>query len=162
MGKYYRKRLTPRLLSKRYYARRAVIRETSCGPFGSTVLAYAALWRTKIPEWYELGTVFVDEKIGGNGVCLEIMQEVVAFVPNGMHVFLVTDAEPVMKAAQKLGFIPVTLGTPGITLRFIRKVMGSGRPIPESVYPYCSSESCSEYGIPTAGERWMFVRTTEE
>ena len=159
-GKYYLPRLTSQLLSSRYDAGCAVIREVPKRT-GNRIEAYAALWQAyeeRLEDWMEVGTVFVSPAIAGNGVCGEIMREIVALAPADKNLFLVTDVMPVMRAAEELRFVPVTLETFTIPIKLVRELLGPDRKIPESICPHCFSGGRRTFGVPKNGERWFFYR----
>jgi len=156
-GIYRGSRLAPRHLSSRYYAGRAVIRET-CEEMGDrTILAYTAIWPTELPEWSELGTVWVSPELRGNGLVCKLMHATVNLLDTNF--FLITDRESVMKAALQLGFIPATTQSkPGIT-RWASDV-GVVCRLPETIYPVSPSRGDipPTWATPERGKRWMFVR----
>ena len=158
-GKYHEARLTPRRLSGRYYAGRAVIRETFEETGNRTILAYAALWRTFRKDWYELGTVWVDEALRGNGLREKLMTEAVELAPDGANIFLITNVESIMRSAERLGFVVATTGTrPGIS-RWASDV-GIVCRLPKTIYPIrpMVGDAPPAWGMPASGQRWMFVR----
>ncbi|PIR83632.1 hypothetical protein COU18_03035 [Candidatus Kaiserbacteria bacterium CG10_big_fil_rev_8_21_14_0_10_51_14] len=104
---YYLPRLTPRNLSARQYAGRAIIRESNENHGDRTISAYAALWRSHDPTWYELGTVWVSAELRGNGFCRNIMTELIALAPADIRLLMFTADVAIMRAAHGLGFFEV-------------------------------------------------------
>ncbi len=150
-GKYFSARTTARKLSKRFYAGRAVVRQID-SPVASLrfVQGYAALWRTAVDGWYELGTVWVTPELRGNGVQFDLMTELVAKAPQGKGLFLITDAFPVMRTAGILGFRPVTLATmPDV--HDWSAVVDLGERLPRTAL-------LEALPMPKDGERWLFIR----
>lgn len=149
-GRYYNPRLTPRKLSGRYCAGRAVIRQTK----GSDcqIQAYAALWNANKSGWYELGTVWISAALRGNGLCRELMEKVVGLAPPDTGLFLFTDVASVMNAALGLGFVPVTTKTHPCILRWASKA-GVVTRLPDSIHPIAPDR----WAEPEAGERWLFM-----
>ena len=150
-GKYYPERLTPRLLSSRYYAGRAVIRETTEVIGNRTIQAYAALWPTNEPKWFELGTVYVGDSLRGRGLRNDIMSEAVRLASAGAKLFLITDVEGVMHSAEKLGFAAVTTQKQPNLLRWASWA-GVVCRLPGSIYPIAPGV----WGTPKSGERWLY------
>lgn len=145
-GGYFADRLSPRDLSSRFYAHRAVIRSSDSG----AIEAYVALWRTRRREWYELGTVWIHPSRRGNGLRDEIMKEVVQLLPIGWRLLMVTASDGVRRSAEKFGFQMVNAGTnPGLCQWVAR--IGLGGRLPDST---------KETGEPrfVEGVRTLFIR----
>ena len=148
-GKYHTPRLTPRLLSKRYYARRAVIRETAPGMPHSVIQAYTALWPTdRKRKWYELGTVWVGEPLRGNGLRDELMAQAMALVPEETSFFLFTSSEAIMRSAGSLGFITATTHSYPDLLMWASD-LGVVQRLPGSIHNRCD--------VPESGKRTLFI-----
>lgn len=152
---YNTARLTPRALSGRYYARRAVIRETSSVIGGSpAVQAYAALWRTNCyPGWYELGTVWVGPNLRGNGLYRDLMKEAASLAPTSANLFLITREQKIMRTADELGFKRVTTQTHPHLLLWASHV-GIVCRLPTSIHPVAPGE----WKPALDGERSLFFR----
>ena len=149
-GGYYNARLTPRFLSSRYYARRAVIRETTEIKGDRIIEAYTALWPTYRKEWYELGTVWVTDTLRGNGVRARIMDEATNLAPEGARLFLITAVGSITRSAQDLGFFPVTIRTHPSLLLWASEI-GMGERLPSS------ARSVDEPAF-VEGVRTLFIR----
>ena len=150
---YHQPRLEPGALASRYYAGRAVIRETKELVGNRTILAYAALWRCRDPFWYELGTVWVGECLRGNGVRDELMAELLQRVPEDRDLFFITPVEAIMRSGEKLGFVPVTTQTHPLILEWACRA-GIVSRLPSSVHPIAPGL----WGTPKGGQRWLFWR----
>ncbi len=149
--KYFEDRLKPRLLSGRYYARRAVLRETQEITVGMRLIqAYAALWKTRREGWYEVGTVWVAEDLRSKGLQNELMREIVAIAPEDVSLFLITSATSIMRSAINLGFDPVTTTTMP-NLDVWTASVGLDERLPRTALRESNSRL-------TEGERWLFVR----
>lgn len=146
-GGYYEPRLTPRLLSERYYAGHAVIRETEEEEGERTIFAYAALWPAyhgPRESWYELGSVWIAPHSRGNGLVREVMQETLEKAP-GKKFFLISASQGVIQSARYLGFKPVFV--PEIAHRVFQEwvdAMRLGERLPTSVFMPVPEEMIDE------------------
>ena len=151
-GKYYEPRLKARLLSGRYHACRPVIRICD-----HAIQAYAALWRTNHPDWYELGNVWVGKRLRGRGLRDILMMEAMAVAPQGAHLFLITSVGAIKISAERLGFKRVTTQTHPELLQWASEV-GVVCRLPSSIHPIgqCEWQPFVE------GKRSLFLREAQK
>ncbi len=150
VGIYNNARLDPRLLSSQFHSGRAIIRETPELVGHRTIQAFAALWGTADPLWWEIGTIWVDPRLRGNGLLSELVTDSTSLAPKGGNLFLITSERAVMISGVNHGFRPVTkalmpdieawAATVGLGYRLPRTAL-------QEIPPF-----------PVAGERWLFVR----
>lgn len=159
-GKYYELRLNPRKFA-RLYKKGLMLFEFDRTQEPWRVIGVIGLWETSDPRFVEVGTFYVSPEFWKNGIGKKLFSRITQIASLDSHLFTVMSDVRAMRIAMASGFMPVTLATPGFNLTLIKNLMGPGRSIPESVYPQCFSEKCGVYGIPTAGQRWMFTRKTE-
>ena len=152
-GVYHTARTTARRLSSRYYAGKAVIRESAKEVGDRTIEAYAASWATMLPDWYEIGTVWIVDRLRSNGLARQLMMEIIQLVSRDDRFFLITREATIMKLALELGFVPVTTRTHPDILQWASKI-GIVARLPASVHPIAPNT----WARPQAGERWLFVR----
>ncbi len=150
--KFYAPRIEPENLGTAIREGRAAIRRLD-----DRIEAFAALWPTNDPGWYELGTIWVGERLRGNGLRQDLMAEVVALTPAGRGLFMFTPNEAIMDSAVKLGFVLVTTDTrPDVLLWGSR--LGIAERLRESINANTPRASCD---VSTEGMRRLFIRDAD-
>lgn len=145
---YYAPRIEPEQLEAAIRDGRVAIRHKD-----DQIEALAVLWPTNDPRCLELGTVWVGERLRGNGLRDELIAESAALAPAGTSLFLITPVESVMRSVLILGFQAVTTKTHPKLLVWASEV-GIVTRLPDSIHP----QSPETWGTPEEGERWLFMR----
>lgn len=149
-AKIYRgDRIDPESLQRRVYSGRGVIRET-CEVVGHrTIFAYGALWPTWLPQWWEVGTLWVRQCHRGKGLTNEILENLIRRAPSGAHLLLFTREERIIRILGRHGFQFVTTrAEPDILL--LASDLGIVQRLPEGIH--------DRLDAPEPGTRSLFVR----
>lgn len=68
------------------------------------IVGFAALWDTKDPHWFEIGTIWVHPEARGRGLSQKLLVEAYQARPKGTATFLVTINPTIMAHALKSGW----------------------------------------------------------
>lgn len=114
-------------------------------------IACAFLWETKRRTCFEIGTVWVDPKYRGKGLCKVVIQRVMELdIARGKDLYMITAEIAVMVVAVQLGFRLVTKASMPFINKW-RKNIGLRDRFPITALR-------EELPCPKQGERWMLVK----
>ncbi|RJR14165.1 GNAT family N-acetyltransferase [Candidatus Parcubacteria bacterium] len=156
-GKYHEARLDPRKFA-RLHKKGLMLFEFDRTQEPWRIIGVVGLWETDVPYFVEIGTFYVSPEFWKNGIGRKLFSRIVQIASQDSQLFTVMSDERAMRIAMTSGFVPVTLATLGFTLTLMKSLLGPDRVIPDSVYPYCSANGCTNYGKAKPGERWMFMK----
>lgn len=86
--------LTPRALSSRFYARSAVVEETSHVIGDRTIGAYCALWKTTDEKLYQLGPLYLAAEWCTPHMAREILRRTLELIPRECRAFIIVEPRP--------------------------------------------------------------------
>lgn len=91
-------RLTLDFLARAVAENRIVVRRK-----GYMIISCTILWTVPDDEWFELGTIWVDKRFRGNGLCKEMFRECIE-KRRGHSLFLITSLHCIKTLASKFGW----------------------------------------------------------
>ncbi len=151
------RRMRPPALRQHHYAGRAVVYPATNGRVPrSPIWGYGTLLKTRLPDWMELGLVYVAPNERGKGWSRKIVQELLGRVPAGKSIFSITSKGEMMHVLDSYGFEPVTTQImPDVSTWAegvgLKRVNSDEDRLPASaLWPLSPN--------PVEGERWLFVR----
>jgi len=96
-------RIVPENLFRSWESKKAVIRKKD-----EDIIAYVSLWETEYPQWFELGTLWVDIIHRGRKISSDIFCECLDAQPENSGVFIITHEPRVIHLGTKFGFVEVS------------------------------------------------------
>jgi len=94
-------RISEESIKKAFSEKRAAAKLDSTA---KNYIAFAMLWRTKDPSWYELGTIWVSPKHQRKGLMPIVFEKCAKKLPKGCGVFLITHNIKVLEVARSFGW----------------------------------------------------------